>query len=252
MVNHWRKEEEKAYARQSYIPDRIAQMDAEMTARQIKQGDRIVERVKDIFYNGLGIQWGASQVKVFNAFLHASLPLIYGDAWAESKSRVIKELEIQNEQMFCLVNMARRNGKTFVTSGTAAALFLAVPNIKIAIFSTCRRTSQMMLNAITDMLEKAFEMGTKVNRQDYQVVSRNSETIVFLGSDGTKRSIGSFPGSVRVSRFNFLFLLGFPPFFFFHSPFFLPSSGKGSHFHLICLFGKLKCEATSGMYFSIT
>lgn len=56
MVNHWRKEEEKAYARQSYIPDRIAQMDAEMTARQIKQGDRIVERVKDIFYNGLGIQ----------------------------------------------------------------------------------------------------------------------------------------------------------------------------------------------------
>lgn len=58
----------------------------------------------------------------------------------------------------------------------------------------------MMLNAITDMLEKAFEMGTKVNRQDYQVVSRNSETIVFLGPDGTKRSIGSYPGSVRVSE----------------------------------------------------
>lgn len=56
MVKHWRQEEEKAYARQSYIPDRIAQMDAEMTARQIKQGDRIVERVKDIFYNGLGVQ----------------------------------------------------------------------------------------------------------------------------------------------------------------------------------------------------
>lgn len=147
--------------------------------------------------------------------------------------------------------MARRNGKTFVTSGTAAALFLAVPNIKIAIFSTCRRTSQMMLNAITDMLEKAFELGVKVNRQDYQVVSRNSETIVFVGPDGSKRSIGSYPGSVRVSRFNF-FLFGFPPVFLFSLPPFLPSSGKGSHFHLICLFGKLNCEATSGMYFSIT
>ncbi len=212
MVKHWQKEEEKAYARQAYIPDRIRQLDDAMSGNYVKQGDLLVQRVKDIFYNGLGIKWGTDQIKVFNAFLHASLPLIYGDAWPEAKARVMKELDIRHEQMFCLVNMARRNGKTFVTSGTAAALFLAVPNIKVAIFSTCKRTSQMMLNAITEMIEKAFEIGTKVNRQDYQEVSRNSESIIFLGPDNTKRAISSYPGSVKVSNYLFIFVETFPPY----------------------------------------
>ncbi len=97
------------------------------------------------------------------------------------------------------LTLPRRNGKTYVTSGTAAALLLCVPNIKIAIFSTCKRTSQMMMSAIMDMLDMSFERGTHVSRQDYITVTKNTESVCFEGPDRTKRMLGSFPGSVRVS-----------------------------------------------------
>lgn len=100
--------------------------------------------------------------------------------------------------------MARRNGKTYVTSGTVVALLLAVPGIKVAIFSTCKRTSGMMMQAIDDMLRKAMDIGTHCNDQDFQTVSKNMESIVMVGPDGTKRIVGCFPGSVRVSNISFL------------------------------------------------
>lgn len=77
---------------------------------------------------------------------------------------------------------------------------LSVPGVKIAIFSTCKRTSQMMLSAAMDMIEKAFELGTHAQRSDYLVVTKNMESVMFEGPDGTKRLLGSFPGSVRVSE----------------------------------------------------
>jgi hypothetical protein len=102
------------------------------------------------------------------------LPLIYGETWPEEKTRVLHEWGMKRESMYSLVNMARRNGKTFVTSATAAALLLCVPGIRIAIFSTCKRTSGMMMEAIMEKLEMAFERGTHVSRQDYVVVSKVS------------------------------------------------------------------------------
>lgn len=65
----------------------------------------------------------------------------------------------------------------------------------------------MMLTAATDMIEKAFELGTHADRQDFTVVTKNMESIIFEGPDRTKRQLGSFPGSVRVSLFFSLFLV---------------------------------------------
>lgn len=181
------------------LPDRYEQTVARLKEQHTAQGDALVARVKDVFHNGMGVKWSDEQITIFNAFLASCLPLIYGSTWPEEKTRVLKDWKMEREQMFSLVNMARRNGKTMVTSGTAAALILCIPHIKIAIFSTCKRTSQMMLSAIMDRLDQAFTQGTHVTRQDYIVVTRNLETVCFEGPDGTKRTLGSFPGSVRVS-----------------------------------------------------
>jgi hypothetical protein len=51
----------------------------------------------------------------------------------------------------------------------------------------------MLSEACMDMIEKAFERGTHVNREDYIVVSKNMESVCFE-CNGTKRVIGSFPG----------------------------------------------------------
>jgi hypothetical protein len=96
--------------------------------------------------------------------------------------------------------------KTFSTSGVVVAMLLCIPNVKIAIFSTCKRTSMMMMSAVVDMIEAAFIKGTHADRQKYTQISKNTECIIFEGPDKSKRQLGCFPGSVRVSVF---FLLCF-------------------------------------------
>jgi hypothetical protein len=203
MIDHWGVKEKEYIETTRTIPDRFQQMEQKLLKKSVRRGDELVANVRKMFHEGFGIKWGDDQIKVFNAFLGSCLPFIYGETWPEEKNRVLKEWKLDREMMYTLVNMARRNGKTYVTSGTAAALLLCVPGIKIAIFSTCKRTSQMMMSATLDMLEAAFERGTHVSRQDYIVVTKNMESVCFEGPDRTKRILGSFPGSVRVSFFCF-------------------------------------------------
>ena len=141
-LDYWTYEEQR-YLRDSHaaaLATRLQRLEHTLQRQTAeRQGDALVARVKDVFHNGLGIKWGDDQIRVFNAFLASCLPLIYGEAWPEEKTRVLREWGLEQQLMYSLVNMARRNGKTFVTSGTAAALVLCVPGIKIAIFSTCKR-----------------------------------------------------------------------------------------------------------------
>lgn len=200
LLKYWSREEKRHLKKWSHrLPSRFERIVSEAIEKSECRGDDLLEKIRDCFFNGLGIKWGEDQVRVFNAFVFSCLPLIYGDEWPENKARVLEEWNKTRECPYTVVSMARRNGKTFVTSGTVVAMLLTIPGIKVAIFSTCKRTSQMMMSAAVDMLEKAFELGTHVNRQDFQQVLKNTESVVFEGPDGTKRVLGCFPGSVKVS-----------------------------------------------------
>lgn len=200
LVQQCDAEAEAAMEEARQVLERFS-MTRKVRAEQVERsGDLICERMRDIFLNGFGLKWSDDQIRVFDAFQNTCLPLIYGADWNEEKARVLRERGLDREVQYALVNMARRNGKTFSVSGAAAALALSVPNSKIAIFSTCQRTSQMMLQAVMDQFDRAFDKGTHANRQDFLMLSRNAETIIFQGPDGTKRIVGSFPGSVRVRR----------------------------------------------------
>lgn len=203
MRRHWRKVERELKARAGKIHTRFRRAVEAVGSSSASSGDQLIADIRETFFHGLGIRWGEDQIRVFNAFIFSCLPLIYGETWNENKARVLKEWEQGRERPYVIVSMARRNGKTFVTSGTVVSLLLNVPRLKVAIFSTCKRTSQMMMSAIVDMLEQAFELGTHVNRQDFVQVMKNTEKIVFVGPDNTKRELGCYPGSVRVSRILF-------------------------------------------------
>lgn len=170
--------------------------------------DKTVEAVKDTFHNGFGIKWSDDQVKVFEAGLSACLPYIYGDSWGDQKMRVLKEWGLAREMMYLLVNMARRNGKTFVCSGLVCALLICVPRIKVAIFATCLRTAHMFMEQVLNMMERGRNKGTHVTEQSLSIVQKNMETAVFQAEDGTRRIVGCFPGSVRVSVLFFYFFGG--------------------------------------------
>jgi hypothetical protein len=206
IVAALRAEEEARVARSRVLQTRFERIAQGNSAKVERRGDRVLAAMRDTFHNGLGIKWGENQIRVFNAFVFSSLALIYGDEWADNKARVLAEWGEQRECPYTVVSMARRNGKTFSTSGVVVAMLLCIPNVKIAIFSTCKRTSMMMMSAVVDMIEAAFIKGTHADRQKYTQISKNTECIIFEGPDKSKRQLGCFPGSVRVSVF---FLLCF-------------------------------------------
>lgn len=199
LVDHWRHEEGLSKKKATVVANRFERaVEAAITSSE-HSGDDLVAKIRDIFHNGIGIQWGTDQIRVFETFVFACLPLIYGNTWNDNKARVLAEWGKTELRPYVVVSMARRNGKTFVTSGTVVALLLAIPNIKVIIFSTCKRTSQLMMSAVSDMLDAAFEKGSHCNRQDFVQVSKNTEQIVFEAF-GSKRTIACLPGSVRVSH----------------------------------------------------
>jgi hypothetical protein len=163
-------------------------------------GDELLAKVRDTFHHGIGYEWGTSQILVFETFLFACLPLIYGDTWNDNKARVLAEWNKKELRPYVVVSMARRNGKTFVTAGTVVALLLCIPGIKVVIFSTCKRTSQLMMSAVSEMLDKAFEKGTHCDRQQFVQISKNTETIVFEAF-GSKRTVACLPGKHYIFMF---------------------------------------------------
>jgi len=201
-LEQWAQAEREYLANQRRVPDRYEMLCEQLAQVGLRKGDAIVQRIRSLFHTGMGgIKWGDAQIRVFNALLASCLPLIYGATWPEEKTRVLREWHLEREQMFNLLSLARRNGKTYSTSGAAAAIFLCVPNVKILVFSTCKRTSQMMMEAIMDRLNNAFDSGTHVSKRDYTVITKNMERIVLKGPDGTLRTLECLPGSVRVSGF---------------------------------------------------
>ncbi len=135
MVKYWQVEEREFLKETRIIPNRFEKVASALKANKATSGDALVQKIKDTFHNGFGIKFGEDQIRVYNAFIASCLPLIYSELWPEEKTRVLKDWGLNREAMYSLVNMARRNGKTFVTSATAAALLLCVPGIRIAIFS---------------------------------------------------------------------------------------------------------------------
>jgi len=201
MVAHWEAEETKWKVRSRKIRTRYERIVERNKQEKICMADERVKAIKDIFFNGLDVEkWSETQIKIFDAFLFICLPLIYGKEWEENKTRILDEWEKDRAYYYGLVNLARRNGKTWVTSGFAAAMLLSM-ECKLAIFSTCKRTSQMMMSAVMDRIEGAFKKGTHANRQEFVQIVKNMESVMYEGPDGSKRLLGSFPGSVRVSIF---------------------------------------------------
>lgn len=162
-------------------------------------GDVILERLIDLFLNGFGIDWSPVQVKIFHALVDSLLPRIYLDEWEQVKGRVLAQRKIDRMCQETLVNMARRNGKTWVVSGAAAAVLLTVPGISIAVFSVGKRQAGMFMTSTIEKIDMAFNKGTHVKRQGFNKIQQNQESLIYEHPEGGKQILGCYPGSTKVS-----------------------------------------------------
>ena len=98
-------------------------------------GDQMIERCDDLFFNGFGIKWSDPQIRIYTNFIDGMLPRIYGKDWADVKDRVLQKRGLDRVHQETLVNMGRRNGKTWIVSACCVIAFLLIPGISVAIFS---------------------------------------------------------------------------------------------------------------------
>jgi len=178
--------------------ERISQLSGKMSI----EGDKILYKLNDLFHNGMGVLWSPVQITIFNAAVDSMLPKIYGVHWDSVKSRVLKARGLDKVSQELMIQMARRNGKTFGTAGIAAAFLLVIPGVQIAIFSVSERQSKMLKVEIDNRINAAFENGTHVVRDDFTKIETNKEKWIYkMNATSTKQVLGSFPGSVNVKCF---------------------------------------------------
>lgn len=167
--------------------------------KKAANGDVLIKRTEDMFFHGFGIQWSPKQAEIFKALIDSCLPIFYGDEWEENASRVLEMRGLTRLQQELLVVMARRNGKTMVVSGFAAAVWLCVPGITLAVFSVGKRQAGMFMTAAVEKIEMAFKRGTHAKSNGYNKIHASQEIYNFTHPEGGKQFLGCYPGSVKVS-----------------------------------------------------
>ena len=200
MLDYW-TEEHQRYEKECkhFMPNRFARAEGLGVVRRAN-GDDLIEKCTNLFLNGMGIEWSSVQIRIFQALIDSILPRVYGNEWEEVKTRVMAQRGISRMHQETLVNMARRNGKTWVVSGGAAAIYLTVPDISLAVFSVGRRQASMFMASAIEKIEMAFNKGTHVNRNGYNLIQKNQEKIIYEHPNGGKQVLECLPGSVKVSR----------------------------------------------------
>ncbi len=158
--------------------------------------NRIRSLLNDAFIDDMGrpIRRSEPQHDVHEAYIRACLPKIYEEEWDDNREAIMERYEIDRLQMWVLVVMARREGKTWGMAMFIAAMILSIPDTEISIFATCKRTAGKLLKVFHKFLMKAIDY---LGDEEWIVASKNAEQIIVVGPDGTERIIGCYPASVR-------------------------------------------------------
>ena len=202
LINYWRKEHEVFQRSRHGASNRFDRVASGPKRSGKTNGDKILEQTVDLFLNGFGVTWSLVQINIFHALVNAILPRIYLHEWEEVKGRVMLQRALDRIWQEILINMGRRNGKTWITSGAAAAFFLMIPGISIAVFSVGKRQAELFMTAAVEKIKLAFARGTHVKKSDYNVIRESQEMLVYEHPLGGKQVLGCYPGSSKVSLFN--------------------------------------------------
>ncbi len=199
LINYWRNEHEVYEKSRHGAVNRFDRAASGPKRSGKTNGDRTLEQTMDLFLNGFGVVWSLVQINIFHALINAILPRIYLDEWEEVKGRVMLQRALDRIWQEILINMGRRNGKTWITSGAAAAFFLMIPGISIAVFSVGKRQAELFMTAAVEKIKLAFARGTHVKKSDYNVIRESQEMLVYEHPLGGKQVLGCYPGSSKVS-----------------------------------------------------
>lgn len=118
----------------------------------VNDGDKRLARVLELL-DSFHLTPTSGQRKFLNAFVDAVLPLVYGTCWDGSMMRVLRERRLKRVISEVLVIASRQIGKTNSIAMFCAAMLLAVPGIRIGVYSTGTRASSHVSETVLRMLQ---------------------------------------------------------------------------------------------------
>lgn len=144
---------------------------------------------------GRAFKMTAQQLRIFTLFTQSQIPFIYKDEFEANELRIKEENEVDEFSQYALVCMARRMGKTYITSIFAACLLVSVRDSQVVVYSPGQRQSRMMMDLIRKHLLKlkALVDWTTVPGKD------NKEELAIC-VNGNIRTITGLPAKEETTR----------------------------------------------------
>lgn len=160
--------------------------------RDEKDGDAILEALRNDVANNAGVTWSADQNMFIEQIWLTILNHIYKNSLGSNLDRLMASNPHWKRFMQVLDIMCpRRWGKTTTIGGTVAIIAKNLRNIEISIFSPGRRPSKKLLELIYSFVCK---LGI-----EHRVVRYNVETLWLIGDDEQDiRKIFSYPSKVKI------------------------------------------------------
>lgn len=146
--------------------------------------------------------WGA-QWRFIREFVNACLPLVYKDEWDSCRARVMQERRIETMMKEVMVNASRQVGKTTTVGKVVAALLLAVPGIKIGIFSTGDRASNNVLKAVVKNIKSIKGADRRIVKEtsEFLYISEHPLPEGLSSSSAIAKQLHDDPGTAQLMSF---------------------------------------------------
>ena len=169
-------------------------------ARGQKLGDLDEGRRRFLLWSNIArieetyLRLSKQQRHIIEEFARASLVKIVGlENYEKNPMFYMKMAKKTNRQSLSIVITPRRFGKTTATAMYVAALLMTVPSIVVAIFSTGRRASTLLLQKISQIVVGA--------NQDRRILQSNQETLKISGDAAAdERTCHSYPSNVATLK----------------------------------------------------
>ena len=116
-------------------------------------GDKRLRHIRTLLSTFSEIR-SEQQKEFHDKFLIACLPHIYGKDWEAHRIRVLEQFKIKRIRFEVMAVTPRRFGKSWAVAMFCAALLLAVPSIRICVFSTGKRASGSLMELVTKFINK--------------------------------------------------------------------------------------------------
>ena len=136
--------------------------------RNLSSGDK---RLADVNYwlTHLGVDRSPDQALFHEHFINACLPKIVGELeWNENSVRIMESRSLSKIAYEVVAVCPRRWGKTWAVALFVLALMLAVPGIRICVFSTGKRASGSLMEIVTTMMNNRSELASRKVKENQE------------------------------------------------------------------------------------